>query len=62
MTKSDLIRTFGSIQGCAAVLGITRQAVHLWPDILKQWQEDMVVGCCKRLSIPVQREEEGCAK
>jgi len=56
MTKNDLIKTFGSIQLCAHTLGISRQAVHKWPDPLKQQQEDWVVGACKRLGIPVQRE------
>ena len=58
MTKQDLIKTFGSIQLAAKVLEISRQALHKWPDPLQQYQEDWVVGACKRLSIPVNRAEK----
>ena len=54
MTKSEAIRLFGKTQvELAAALGITKQAVSAWPDVLPQEQRDRVVGAAVRLGKPL---------
>ncbi len=51
MTKNEAIKLFGDTPAEAArALGITRQAINNWPDVLTQWMEDRVNGAKQRLS------------
>lgn len=39
MLKADAIKFFGSAPKLGAVLGITRQAIYLWPEeVPERWQ------------------------
>lgn len=52
MTKNEAIKLFGenaTSSDLARALGITPQAVHVWPQILTQRQEDEVRGAALRL-------------
>jgi hypothetical protein len=49
MTKSEAIELFGGKSSyLARSMGITRQAVYLWPEELKTWQQDRIVGAAVR--------------
>lgn len=51
MTKNEAIKLFGETPAEAArALGITRQAINNWPDVLTQWMEDRVMGAHQRLN------------
>ena len=51
MNKKDAITLFGSVVKLAAALGITRQAVYLWPDELGQRTQDEINGAALRLGL-----------
>lgn len=48
MTKQQAISIWGTMTAMAPVLGITRQAITAWPDVLDQWRIDLVVGAAIR--------------
>lgn len=49
MKKSEAIDIFGNVRSLADALGITQQAVYLWPETLRQDQVDRVIGAGLRL-------------
>lgn len=49
MNKKAAIDLFGSVQGLADALGITRQAIYKWPDELPQRTADEVLGAAVRV-------------
>lgn len=49
MKKDEAIAIFGSTRAMADALGVTRQAIYQWPDVLPQDQEDRVTGAAVRL-------------
>ena len=49
MDKQDAINMFGSVAAMAAALGITKNAIYMWPDPLPQHHIDRVVGAAIRL-------------
>ena len=51
MKKLQAISIFGSTKKLVEALGMTRQAVHLWSDVLTQKQADQVVGAAVRLKV-----------
>ena len=51
MNKKDAIKQFGSVINLAAALGISRQAVYLWPEQLGQRTQDEINGAALRLGI-----------
>jgi hypothetical protein len=66
MLKTQAIELFGDTQvALARALGLTRAAVHHWPDELDQAQEDRVVGAAVRLGrlkaaiVPANGSEQG---
>jgi len=48
MTKTDAIRVFGTRTKLAAALGITKQAISLWPEELDTARADRVRGAALR--------------
>lgn len=63
MTKSDAIAIFGTtVTELARALGITRSAVSQWNDVLRQDQEDRVIGAAVRLGklSAVEAPADGC--
>jgi hypothetical protein len=45
MRKSDVIEHFGSVKAAAKALGLTSQAVSMWPETVpktRQWQIDVL--------------------
>lgn len=48
MTKRQAIYIWGNQRRTALALGITRQSIHAWPDVLPQWQIDRVIGAALR--------------
>lgn len=62
MKKSDAIEIFKTQAELARALGITRAAIHQWPDELTQRQSDEVTGAALRLGlIPVAADVSGGA-
>ena len=51
MKKSHAISIFGSTKELVEALGMTRQAVHLWSDVLTQKQ-----GAAVRLNVKYKVE------
>ncbi len=49
MNKSHAIEIFGSVAALADALGIRRQAIYQWPDVLNQRLSDEVTGAAVRL-------------
>ena len=58
MKKSHAISIFGSTKELVEALGMTRQAVHLWSDVLTQKQADQVVGAAVRLNAEYKRKSK----
>ncbi len=58
MRKVDAIAAFGGITKLARAIGMTRQAIWLWPDELLQTQADRIRGAAVRLGIEVPESEE----
>ena len=54
MTKTQVIRAFGTTRKTAEALGLTTQAVYAWPETLPQSLEDKIVGAMHRLGIKPQ--------
>lgn len=48
MDKAKAIEMFGSAASLARALGVTRQAISQWPDVLTQQQTDRVIGAALR--------------
>lgn len=63
MTKKEAIALFGSTAASlAAALGITPSAVSQWNDVLRQDQEDRVIGAAVRLGklSAAEAPADGC--
>ena len=49
MTKAEAIELFdSSVPKLSETLGITRQAVYMWPDELSQQKTDEIIGAALR--------------
>ena len=48
-TKSEAREQFGSYTAMARALGISNQAVYMWPEQLSQRQADELMGAAVRL-------------
>lgn len=48
MTKQQAISIWGTMTAMAPALGITRQAITGWPDVLDQRRINLVVGAAMR--------------
>ena len=58
-TKKEAVELFGSTHSdLAKVLGITREAVTMWPEQLNQAQIDRVVGAAVRHGLRFRRETQ----
>lgn len=56
MTKSEAIAAFGSVCRLADELGVVRQAIYKWPEVLSQKRVDWVNGASLRVfNKPVKR-------
>jgi transcriptional regulator with XRE-family HTH domain len=51
MRKEEAINRFGSVASLATALGITRQAIYQWEEVLPQDQADRINGAAFRLGI-----------
>lgn len=52
MTKTEAKRIFGGTdQHMADALGVSRTTITGWPDNLRQWQQDRVIGAATRLGL-----------
>lgn len=49
MTKAEAIHLFDGVPALASALGISRQAIYMWPDDLPQRTADEVRGAALRL-------------
>jgi len=47
-TKKQAIALFGDIYKLADAIGVTRQAIHFWPDRLTERQKNEVLGLAIR--------------
>lgn len=57
MTKTEAIAIFGETAAdLARALGVERQAVYQWPEILTKRQEDSVIAACVRRGKAVPEE------
>lgn len=57
MNKPDALKLFGGTPAkTARALGLTPQAVSLWPDVLPDATRDRVLGACTRLRIKIPKE------
>ena len=55
MKKKDAIKLFGGTQsGMADAIGVTKQSIHAWPEVLTDKQELWVLGAAVRLGISVE--------
>lgn len=50
-TKDDAIEYFGTLTGLSNALGISKQAVSVWPDKLTNRQINEVTGAIVRLGL-----------
>jgi len=48
LTKAQAISIWGNQRRTALALGIARQSIYSWPDLLPQWQTDRVIGAALR--------------
>jgi len=48
MTKQEAIQIFGSVKEMAESLGLTRQAIYQWPDVLETHTVDRIMGAAVR--------------
>lgn len=53
MTKQDIKRIFGSYAECGRVIGLSRQAICLWPDPVPLCHADRVMGACVRKGMAI---------
>lgn len=61
MKKETAISLFGSGAAMGRALGVTRQAIDLWPKELVLWQVDRVIGAAIRLKkITPEKAMELC--
>ena len=44
MLKKNVVEYFGGYPKVAAICGISRQAVHVWTDVLKKGTEDRLLA------------------
>ena len=51
MTKSEAKHLFYGAKRLAEAIGVTRQAIHNWPEQLEQKQIDLITGAALRLDI-----------
>jgi len=58
-TRSEVIKTFGSVNGACEALGITRQAFHGWMENLNHAQIDRVTGAAIRKGLYKPKGEHG---
>ena len=54
MRKSDVMSMFGSGAAVAKAIGVTRQAVYQWPEVLPPRIEDRVMAALARKMHGVQ--------
>ena len=54
MTKSQAKYIFRGTQKLADALGLSRQAIHKWPEQLPQRTIDLIVGASTRLDIRIE--------
>jgi len=58
MTKSEAIKIFGGATSLARALGIRRQSIYQWPEMLNQRTADEIRGAALRLKLRTQAEVE----
>lgn len=51
VTKSDVIKLFGSVEATASAVGSSGSAVSQWPENISKHIQDRVLGSCVRLGI-----------
>lgn len=51
MTKNQAVQMFGGVPALADALGITRQAIYQWPEVLDIERADRLIGAAVRLGI-----------
>jgi len=54
MNKAQAKYIFRGTKGMMDALGLSRQAIYLWPSELNQKQIDHVTGACLRLKLRVE--------
>lgn len=57
MHKSAAIAAFGSVTELAKALGVTRQYVYQWDEVLEQPLADRVRGAAQRLGKTIDESE-----
>jgi len=58
MNKSNAIALFGGVTNLANALGIKRQAIYQWKDVLSQRQADEIVGASLRKGLMTMQSVE----
>lgn len=58
MRKKDVLKYYGGVQSTATALGLTKQAVSLWKDILPECAA-LKVAYYTRGDIPLRPEDYG---
>jgi len=53
MKKEDAISIFGSVTQLAGAMGISRQAIYMWPEIITGAVQDRVLGAAVRNDVSV---------
>lgn len=57
MTKNQATYIFRGVGKLADALGITRQAIYKWPNVLTDKQENQVIGAAMRLDLDLKIPE-----
>ncbi len=56
MTKTEVIKFFGSVEAVARAVRSSGSAVSQWPESLSNNLQDRVIGACTRLKISFPNE------
>jgi hypothetical protein len=54
MRKTTAVKMFGTSSRLAMVIGISKQCISAWPDVLNPRQSNEVIGAALRMGIPIQ--------
>lgn len=54
MKKATAVRMFGTATRLAMMIGITKQCMSAWPDVLTPRQSNEVMGAALRIGVPIQ--------
>ncbi|PKY11815.1 hypothetical protein B1757_02305 [Acidithiobacillus marinus] len=55
MRKATAIKMFGTATALADVLGVSKQSLTVWQEVLTTRQTDQVIGAALRTRIPIEQ-------